>query len=76
MTTLAQKKQPQSFGEWCKQKSFLPSETKDTIDVLLTKAGTRNCQQAEFKLRTMKKLDLTYSIISNIQPLASLTLAR
>ena len=40
-----------SFLEWCQQRNSVPAATKTTIDRLLVKAGTEDCQRADAKLR-------------------------
>jgi internalin A len=50
--------QPKSFAQWCQQKSSVPAATRHTIDVLLKKAGTNNCQAADSKLRSLTELNL------------------
>jgi internalin A len=41
-----------SFLEWCQQKNSVSAATRTTIDRLLVKAGTEDCQRADVKLRT------------------------
>jgi internalin A len=60
-----------SFAQWCTQKSTMPPETRKTIDVLLKKAATADCQQADSKLSSLARLDLPDMGISDLQPLAS-----
>jgi internalin A len=43
-------KSVKSFKEWCEEKYILPQETKRTVEVLLKKAGTQNCEEANRKL--------------------------
>jgi internalin A len=62
-----------SFAQWCQQKSSVPAATRHTIDVLLKQAGTKNCQQADSKLRSLTDLNLNRSQISDVKPLAGLT---
>ncbi|MGF1672557.1 MAG: hypothetical protein ACFCUV_02595 [Rivularia sp. (in: cyanobacteria)] len=38
-----------SFTEWCEQKATLPKERKRTVEILLEKAGTQNCIEANQK---------------------------
>ena len=65
--------QSKSFAQWCQQKSSLPAATRHTIDVLLKKAGTNNCQTADSKLTSLTELNLYSNQISDIKPLAGLT---
>ncbi|MEO0936123.1 MAG: leucine-rich repeat domain-containing protein, partial [Cyanobacteria bacterium J06641_2] len=62
-----------TFTEYCQQKSTLPEATKHTVEVLLKKAGTQNCQQANQKLTSLTELDISHSKVSDLQPLAKLT---
>lgn len=50
---------PKSFADWCKNAPNLSPEAKHTVDVLLTQAGTRNCQLAAEKLAKRSSLNLT-----------------
>ncbi len=64
-----------SFTEWCQQKSTLPESTKYTVEVLLEKADTQDCQQANRKLSSLTRLYLwdNDKQISDVKPLSSLT---
>ncbi|MEO0844750.1 MAG: leucine-rich repeat domain-containing protein, partial [Cyanobacteria bacterium J06643_5] len=62
-----------SFTEWCEQKSTLPEATKHTVEVLLKRAGTQDCQQANRKLSNLTELYLPITQISDLKPLSSLT---
>ncbi len=42
----AQQAKPKSFAAWCQQKKSVPTDTRHTIDILLKKAGTNNCEIA------------------------------
>jgi Leucine-rich repeat (LRR) protein len=42
-------------------------------DILLEKAGTKDCQKADRQLKTLTNLDLKGSQISDVKPLAGLT---
>ena len=70
---LAAPAQPKSFFQWCQQKSSVPAATRQTIDILLKKAGTQNCQQADSKLITLNEIDISYNQISDLRPLTALT---
>jgi internalin A len=50
--------QPKTFVQWCEEKESVPAETKLTIDKLLNKAGTKDCKQADLKLRSLTKIEL------------------
>ncbi len=62
-----------SFTQWCQQKNAVSVATRKTIDLLLQKAGTKNCLEADSKLRSLTKLDLYRNKIVDIQPLAALS---
>ena len=62
---ITQQNNIKSFTEWCQQKSTLPKATKHTVEVLLEKAGTQNCQQANRKLTSLTELKLVQKQISN-----------
>ncbi len=59
-----------SFTQWCQQKNSLPAATRHTINILLKKADTNNCQLANAKILSLNKLDLEGNGIIDIQPLA------
>ena len=63
----------QTFGEWCNSRNNLPSEIQKTIEVLLQKAGTSNCNRADEKLSEVTELMLFRRQLSDLRPLASLT---
>ena len=62
-----------TFTEYCQQKSTLLQATKHTVEVLLEKAGTQNCQQANRKLTSLTKLNLGRNQIRDVKPLSTLT---
>lgn len=68
-----QPSQINSFEAWCQQKESVPAATRRTIDVLLKKAGTKNCKLADRQLKTLTDLDLGNNEISDVRPLAGLT---
>ena len=63
----------QTFAEWCRQKADLSPEAKRTVEVLLQKAETTECEAANLKLSSLTELDLDDNQISDIKPLESLT---
>jgi internalin A len=65
--------QPKSFEAWCRQKNSVLVETRHTIDVLLKKAGTKNCKLADRQLKTLTHLDLIWKKIVDVKLLAGLT---
>ena len=62
-----------TFADWCRQKADLSPEVKHTVEVLLEKAGTTECDEANQKLSSLANLSLEDNQISDIKPLASLT---
>jgi Leucine-rich repeat (LRR) protein len=62
-----------TFADWCRQKADLSPEAKHTVEVLLQKAGTTECDAANQTLSSLTKLDLNNNQISDIKPLESLT---
>jgi internalin A len=61
-----------TFVQWCKQKNALPKDTQYTIDVLLRRAGTKDCQEAERNLNKLNRLQIGADEISDLRPIASL----
>jgi internalin A len=59
-----------SFVEWCQQQETVPINTRRTIDALLAKANTQDCEQANSKLQNLTVLQLQKSQIVDLQPLA------
>jgi internalin A len=68
-----QQPQPKSFEAWCRQRKSVPVATRHTIDILIKKAGTKNCKLADRQLKTLTDLDLDRNEISDLKPLAGLT---
>jgi internalin A len=64
---------PKRFADWCVNKANLPLDTRRTVDALLQKAGTQECDRAEKQLATLTKLDLSSSQIADVRPLSSLS---
>jgi len=58
---------------WCRQKDLLTPEAKHTVELLLEKVGTTNCDAAAQKLSSLTSLYLDGSKVTDIKPLASLT---
>jgi Leucine-rich repeat (LRR) protein len=69
----AQQANTKSFATWCQERNSAPTDTKHTIDELLIKAGTKDCQQADTKLKSISELYLSNVRIKDLKPLASLT---
>jgi internalin A len=63
VSTLSVKANPleptNSFTQWCTQKNSLPIATHRTIELLLQRAGTTDCQKADTNLSSLNKLDLS-----------------
>src|SRR4028118_1076586 len=47
-----------TFAEWCRQKADLSPEAKRTVEVLLQKAETTECDAADRELSSLTELDL------------------
>ena len=62
-----------SFAEWCKHKDSLSEEAIYTVEVLLNKAGTSDCNEAEKVLSNLTELYLYDNQITDITPLSGLT---
>src|SRR5919202_56888 len=62
-----------TFADWCRQKASLSPEAKHTVEVLLQKAETTECDAANQKLSILTELALNNNEISDIKPLESLT---
>ncbi len=63
---------PKSFADWCLNRANLPPDTRHTVDVLLQKAGTTECDRADRKLSTLTELYLSDDQIVDLKPLSSL----
>jgi internalin A len=62
-----------TFADWCRQKADLSPEAKRTVEVLLQKAETTECDAADQELSSLITLDLDNNLLSDIKPLESLT---
>src|SRR4028118_1732485 len=62
-----------TFADWCRQKADLSPEAKRTVEVVLQKAETTECDAANQKLSSLTDLVLDNNQISDIKPLESLT---
>src|SRR4028118_444174 len=60
-----------TFADWCREKASLSPEVKYTVEMLLKKAETTECDAANQRLLSLTQLSLYY--ISNIKPLESFT---
>src|SRR4028119_1007530 len=63
------KKTGRTFADWCRQKASLIPEAKHTVEVLLQKAETTECDAANQTLSTLTDLVLEKNKISDIKPL-------
>jgi internalin A len=68
-----QQPKPKSFEAWCRQRKSVPTSTRHTIDILLEKAGTKDCKLADRQLKTLTTLNLFDNQIGDVKPLAGLT---
>ncbi|WP_228056545.1 leucine-rich repeat domain-containing protein [Microcoleus sp. LEGE 07076] len=66
-------KSRRTFADWCRQKASLSPEAKHTVEVLLEKAGTTECDAANRQLSSLTTLSLSLNRINDIKPVASLT---
>jgi len=62
-----------TFADWCREKASLSPEAKPTVEVLLRKSKTTECDAADRKLSSLTELYLDNNEISDIKPLQSLT---
>ena len=62
-----------TFADWCREKASLSPEIKYTVEALLEKARTTECDAANQILSSFLILDLGNNQISDIKPLESLT---
>lgn len=62
-----------SFKDWCESKDSLNEGIRHTIDLLLLKVKTSDCEFASKELSSYRSLYLDKSGISNLLPLSSLT---
>lgn len=69
----AQPAKVKSFTQWCQEKESVPAATKHTIDVLLERAGTKDCREADTYLTSLNRLYLLNKEIVDLRPLAGLT---
>ncbi|MEO1299839.1 MAG: hypothetical protein AAFW75_29530, partial [Cyanobacteria bacterium J06636_16] len=62
-----------TFTEWCLNQASLSAAVQHTIDLLLEKAETADCDQADAVLMDLTWLNLSEQAIIDVTPLASLT---
>jgi CHAT domain-containing protein/Tfp pilus assembly protein PilF len=63
----------ESFGDWCTNKEHLTPQARHTVEVLLSKAKTQECDRAQTTLANLTELSLIRNQIVDIQPLSKLT---
>jgi internalin A len=62
-----------TFAQWCQNLSKLSAQQKHTVEVLLKKAETTECNAASQKLTNLTELDLSFNQIVDIKPISNLT---
>jgi internalin A len=68
----AQQPSIKTFAQWCQQRDSLHENTKHTIDVMIARAGTKDCQQAEHYFNKLNRHQSGTDEISDLRPIASL----
>ena len=63
----------ETFADWCENQENLNEGEKHTVEVLLRRAGTEECDAAEEALTQRTHLRLAGQQINDARPLASLT---
>jgi internalin A len=71
--TNAQQSKHTTFLDWCQNQSTIASDPRHTVQKLLEKVNTTNCQQGNKSLLALTSLDLSGNEIRNIEPLGNLT---
>ena len=61
-----------NFRQWCQEINSVSASSRYTINILLKKANTENCQEASFKLNKLTSIELYGSKIIDLKPLSSL----
>ncbi|MDZ8051065.1 MAG: leucine-rich repeat domain-containing protein [Aulosira sp. ZfuVER01] len=61
------------FADWCLHKDSLSTEARHTVEVLLKKADTSDCYEAEQVLANCTELCLSFQDIYDLNPLSHLT---
>jgi internalin A len=61
------------FADWCEHRDQLADSARHTVEVLLTKAETEDCDRADTILSSSTDLHLSNYQISDLAPLAPLT---
>ncbi|MEG4196744.1 CHAT domain-containing protein [Microcoleus sp. Pol12A5] len=63
----------ESFADFCTHKENLTPETRHTVEVLLSKAKTQECDRAQTALTNLTELSLIRNQIVDIKPLSKFT---
>ncbi|MEG4518135.1 CHAT domain-containing protein [Microcoleus sp. AT9b-C5] len=63
----------ETFADFCTNKENLPPETRHTVEVLLSKAKTQECDRAQKTLTNLTELSLIRNQIVDIKPLSKFT---
>ncbi|MDB9513041.1 CHAT domain-containing protein [Kamptonema animale CS-326] len=63
----------ESFADFCTNKANLTPETRHTVEVLLSKAKTQECDRAQKTLSNLTELSLIRNQIVDIKPLSKFT---
>ncbi|MEG4806085.1 CHAT domain-containing protein [Microcoleus sp. F8-D3] len=63
----------ETFADFCTNKENLPPETRHTVEVLLSKAKTQECDRAQQTLTNLTELSLIRNQIVDIKPLSKFT---
>ncbi|MBD1928623.1 leucine-rich repeat domain-containing protein [Trichocoleus sp. FACHB-90] len=61
-----------SFADWCLHKESLSEAARHTVEVLLHKAGTWDCYEADRILSYYPELDISRNQISDLSPISGL----
>ncbi len=73
MTQAAEPRLGSPFKQWCLWRESLSDEAQKTVEVLLEKAGTSDCEQASVNLSSRTELNLYGNQIKDVTPLSGLT---
>ncbi len=63
----------ETFADWCQERENLTPEARHTVEVVLEKVGTTECDRAEEKVATWSALAAIDKQIVDVAPFASLT---
>ncbi|MEG4287329.1 leucine-rich repeat domain-containing protein [Microcoleus sp. C2C3] len=63
----------ESFADFCTNKENLTPEARNTVEVLLSKAKTQECDRAQKTLTNLTELSLIRNQIVDIKPLSKFT---